>query len=149
MDYFVPLLALFVSLSSLAWTVYMNRYQAKQAALTANLNLRAQVMARIADTPALLRFHDIGLEDLQAVGITAAEFAYLLVIYESGRILYDLHEHRGNPVLPAGTFRYKMCRSRDFRRAWPLIMRVCDETPFSQLMEATMHDLERELKSPA
>jgi hypothetical protein len=134
--------ALAISMVSLAMTIYLSRTQALVNARLANLTMRVGLVDKVCETPSVLRFHGISTSDLEAAAITPAEFSYLLGLYEAGSAYFEHYQRGEHTPFATGELRYKMCATADFRRAWPLIKKFVQATPFTDRIEATIRAIQ-------
>jgi hypothetical protein len=95
----------------------------------------------------VLRFHGISLSDLEAAAVTPAEFSYLLGLYEAGSAYFEQYQRGERTPVATGELRYKMCGTSDFQRAWPLIKKFVQETPFTDRIEVTIRAIQAQLAS--
>ena len=103
----------------------------------------------LSELPSALRFHGISERDLEEAGVTAPEFAYLLANSTVGNFYHRLHDPLAKGAFPAGHYRYVLCQTADFRRAWPLIRRMMTPSNFVRRIDATIRAIEASHASPA
>jgi hypothetical protein len=64
-----------------------------------------------------LRFHGVSTEELDAAGVTATEFAYLIASFEAASVYYRFHERSPKPFKKS-SLRYKLLATPATRKAW-------------------------------
>src|SRR5689334_4350053 len=106
----LSVIAVIISLSSFAYTIYSGRKHERTSALVTNHSAMVAVEARLSDVPAALRFHGIDPEDLARHGVTPQEFAYLVNSFSVGGTYYRTAPEPA-PMLEAGTYYHRMCQS--------------------------------------
>lgn len=90
-------------------------------ALLAHQSDIVETEARLGSLPKALRFHGLSLTDLQEVGLEPEEFAYLLNSFTLGGVWQRVIGKGNTGPYQGGSYRYVMCKSRDTRKAWPLV----------------------------
>ena len=137
MELFIAALALLISTLIGVWTLRHTREQARAARL-ANVTNIVSIERSLADVPTALRFHGISQHDLDQVGITAAEFAYLVASCSATSLFHNSSEEDPGKPFGPGNYRRRMCESADFQRAWPLLKRMMNAGTFVSRMDATI-----------
>ncbi len=138
----LSVLALIVAVLAL-WQAHLaNKTQQSSSTWLAHLSEIVEVEARLGDLPEALRFHGISKEELDHVGLAPQEFAYLLNSFTLGSA-WDriLHPNLRTPF-GVDSYRYRMCKSRDFRKAWPLVKRLMNPSDFVARVDLTIMQLE-------
>jgi hypothetical protein len=93
---------------------------------------------RIDEIPSVLRFHGVSNEDLDAAGVTAKEFAYLVASFEAASVYYRFHEKSPKPFKES-SLRYKLLATPATRKAWPLLSRFFEaDTSYRRKIETTL-----------
>ena len=87
----VPYFALLVSICAIAYTVYSNKRALKNSASLNNLITIVNVESQLGDVPSALKFHGVDPNELENIGVTSKEFAYLLTSFTVGGIYYKSH----------------------------------------------------------
>jgi hypothetical protein len=137
-------LALMMALLALWQSSRANRAQQASSAWLTHLAEIVEVESRLGSLPEALRFHGLAKEDLDQAGLTPQEFAYLLNSFTLGgtwdRILHP------NLRTPFGvdSYRYRMCKSKQTRRAWPLVKKLLNPSDFVARVELTIKQIEEE-----
>ncbi|HEV7672288.1 MAG TPA: hypothetical protein VGS22_27535 [Thermoanaerobaculia bacterium] len=90
-------IALAVSFFTLAWTIIAHRHTTRHGSIHANMATLVELYNRIETTPSILRFHGVSKEDLEAAGLTAQEFSYLVASFEAASVYYRFHETSPTP----------------------------------------------------
>jgi MFS-type transporter involved in bile tolerance (Atg22 family) len=67
----------------------LHNSQSERGAIQQNVSLMVSLWNRIGETPSVLRFHSITESDLQAVGLTTEELAYLVSSFEAAAHYYE------------------------------------------------------------
>lgn len=136
----LDLIALIVALVAL-WQAYRaNKAQQDSSARLTQLSAIVEVEARLGDLPEALRFHGMSKEELDQAGITPHELAYLLNNFTLGgtsdRILGR------NLRIPFGvdSYRYRMCKSKETRKAWPLVKKLMNPSDFVDRIDLTIRE---------
>jgi hypothetical protein len=70
------------------------REQLRYDGNTAYLAALTGIERMIAEVPEVLEFHNIGASDLEAVGLTPKEFAYLVVSFTAGSVWFDTRDQK-------------------------------------------------------
>jgi hypothetical protein len=133
----VAVIALVVSLLSFAWTILAHRHLVRHASVHANMAALIELYNR-AESPSILRFHGVSQEELDAAGLTAKEFAYLVASFEAASVYYRFHETSPTPFKPS-SLRYRLLATPETRRAWPLLSRFFEsDSTFMRKIEETL-----------
>jgi hypothetical protein len=139
--------ALGVSLVSFAWTILAHRKMTEHGSVHANMSALVGLYNRIEETPSILRFHGVSNEELEAAGVTAREFAYLVASFEAASAYYGFHEKSPKPFKES-TMRYQLLATPATRKAWPLLSRFFDEdTSYRRKIETTLRLFDRDTSS--
>ena len=109
-----------------------------------NHNALVSVEARLADVPSALRFHGIDPSDLSKHGLTDGEFAYSVNSFSVGGTYYRTAP-KPEWMLRPGTYYHEMCRAEATRRAWPLLRRMLQPSPYRERLDSVFKELDREL----
>lgn len=123
MSLILPVLAIVISVVSLSWSVRTSLRQREVSAIIANGTSLSQVESTLGNIPGALRFHGIDPHDLEDIGISPKEFAYLVSNFTLGGVYYRSTSKTRYRIAP-GTYRYQMCQSDMTRRAWPTLRRM-------------------------
>ena len=134
----ISLVAVVVSLISSGFGIWSWGKQKNVNAMSTFLAAIAQVERTLGQVPTAVRFHGIKPEELQDIGITPEEFAYLVASFTVGWI----HHHSVTPgdTTPwvKGSYRYNMFCTEATRKAWPLIKRMMGPDKYCEQLEATL-----------
>jgi hypothetical protein len=133
----IALVALFVSAVTGIWTLRLNRDQLQSARL-ANVTNIVNIERSLSDVPSALRFHGISQQSLDEAGITANEFAYLLASCSATSLYHNFSREDPNQPFAVDSYRYRMCATADFRKAWPLLKRMMNTGTFVSRMDRTI-----------
>ncbi len=138
MEIIISIVALVVSLSSLGWQAITWKKQHEQERLNQNIALLAEIKMKLAEMPEAFRFHGISEEDMEAHDITEKELAYLVANFMAGQVYYETIDN--NPEEPFGEndYRAQICKTKAFRKAWPLVKKILDDTSYRQKVEKTV-----------
>lgn len=104
----------------------------------------AQLERSLAEVPTALRFHGITLEQLEEVGITPEEFAYLAANFSAGHIFHTGVDPNDKGFLVRDGYRYTMLKSPATRKAWPVLKRMIAPGKYRDKIEATIKAIEAE-----
>lgn len=138
----VSALALVASLLALWQAILANKGQQASSTWLTHLSEIVEVEGRLGELPEALRFHGMSKEDLEQAGLTPQEFAYLLNSFTLGatwdRILHP------NVRTPFGVdnYRYRMCESKETRKAWPLVKKLMNPSDFVDRVDLTIKRIE-------
>lgn len=131
-------IALIFSIVSLAWQYFTWGKQHKQARLTGNLSLLANLKMQLAKMPEAYRFHGITEEMLKEHSITEKELAYLVSNFISGQIYYEAVNNDPSQPFDEGDYRAIMCKTEAVRKAWPLVRQMLDDTSYRTKVDITI-----------
>ena len=125
---------------SLAFTIWYNLRQAKVNAMNTYLAQLVSIESQIAKTPSVLRFHGLDARDLIDHDVSAEEFSYLVTTFTLGGVWYKAFESSEDigPYKP-GEYRYDICASPATQKAWPLLKRMMEDTPYRKKIDATIN----------
>ena len=110
-------LALLVAMFALWHSIRAGRKQAGFATYLAHLAEIVQVEARLGQLPEALRFHGIRKEDLESVGVTPQELAYLVNSFTLGSAWHKILTP--SIITPYGVGSYRFLRCHVVFRASP------------------------------
>jgi hypothetical protein len=134
----LSVVALVVSFASVAWTIFAHRSLVKHESVHANMAALVELYNRIESTPTILRFHGVSEEELNAAGLTAKEFAYLVASFEAASVYYRFHE-KIPKAFKQSSLRYRLLANPATRRAWPLLSRFFEsDTAYRRKIDATL-----------
>jgi len=138
LEIIISIVALVVSLSSLGWQAITWRKQHEQGRLNQNIALLAEIKMKLAEMPEAFRFHGISKKDMEAHEITEKELAYLVANFMAGQVYYETIDN--NPGEPFGEndYRTQICKTVAFRKAWPLVKKILDDTSYRKKVEKTV-----------
>lgn len=131
-------LALIVALLALWQASLANKAQQASSAWLTQLSEIVEVEARLGELPEALRFHGMSKEELDQAGLTPKEFAYLLNNLTLGGIRDRIHHPNLRTPFGAGSYRYRMCKSKETRKAWPLVRRLMNPSAFVDRVDLTI-----------
>ena len=130
--------ALIVALLALWQASLANKAQQASSAWLTQLSEIVEVEARLGELPEALRFHGMSKEELDQAGLTPQEFAYLLNSFTLGGI----RDRQLYPILRApfgvDSYRYRMCKSKETRKAWPLVRKLMNPSDFVERVDLTI-----------
>jgi len=139
----ISLCAVVVSLTSLGFSIWSWGKQKNVNAVSAFLAAIAQVERTLGQVPTAVRFHGIKPEELQEIGVTPEEFAYLVASFTVGWIHhYSMTPGDTDPWVE-GSYRYNMFSSEPTRKAWPLIRRMMGPDKYCDKVEVTLKVYEK------
>jgi hypothetical protein len=100
----------------------------------------------ISETPTVLKFYGIGEDDLENVGLTPAEFSFLLANFTAGGIHIKATAIRSPEAVDDGPFAstswyYSLLARRSVQEAWPLLSQAISESVYKRKIESTLRDL--------
>ena len=95
----------------------------------------------LRDTPSAFRFHGITEEDIASHGLTSDELSYLVASFTAGGIYHRAHNQDSREPFPIGSYRRQMLECPETRKAWPLIKKMLNETPYTHRLEATLREI--------
>jgi hypothetical protein len=131
-------LALIAALLALWQASLANKAQQASSTWLSHLSEIVEVEARLGEFPEALRFHGMSKEELDQAGLTPQEFAYLLNSFTLGGT-WDriLHPSLRTPF-GVDTYRYRMCKSKETRKAWPLVKKLMNPSDFVDRVDLTI-----------
>lgn len=137
-----------VSIVSLIANVLFHHFLRK-ASVKQNLGYIVQIEKSLENTPSAFRFHGITPTDIAAAGVTEQELAYLVASCTSGGIYHESMGASGSVPFERNSYRYNMCCTEDFRRAWPLVKRMMNKNKhgFVAKVDLTISQIEKEIDS--
>jgi len=135
----VALFALLVSIFAIAYTVYSNKRALKNTAFLNNLITIVNVEAQLGDVPSALKFHGVDPKELENIGVSSKEFAYLLTSFTVGGIYYKAYFPNDNEPFSSGSYRYEMCKSIHTRQTWPILKNFIDGKCYRAKIEKTIN----------
>jgi len=141
MELIIAILAFVVSTVTAVWTLRHNREQVQFARL-ANVTSIIEVERSLGSVPAALRFHGITEQSLRDAGVTAEEFAYLVSNCSATGVYHNFSREDPNEPFAVDSYRYSMCATPEFRRAWPLVRSMLNKGIFVGRMDATIAAVE-------
>jgi hypothetical protein len=128
----VSLLSAFIAYSAV-------RSQRNVAKHTANLTRLNRAADLIPNSPKLLEFHGISLEDLHDDGISETEMVYLLYLFEAGDIYYTIEGSHEVDLRPYRKITLQHPRVRLVWRKY-LDKKIFHLTPFSKAVNKYIDD---------
>jgi hypothetical protein len=134
----------FLSLVFSAVALWQTRRSVRASTLIGHLSEIVQVESRLGELPSALRFHGLTKENLNKAGIDGPEFAYLLNSFTLASVRQDILRPKIRSVFPRESYRYQMCLSKDTRKAWPLIKKLMNPSPFVDRIDRTIKSIEKE-----
>lgn len=141
-------LAVTVSVIALFVAERQQKLQAKHEANLYNVASLTELWGKIEMKPALLRFHGVSKEELDAYSLDAADLAYLVASFEAANYYYEEIDQTTG-VFPETSLRYQMCAPEATRKAWPLIRRFFIGSPkYLARIEATVEHHNRKERAP-
>lgn len=127
-----------------SWVQY-KKAQKRQEVSETRLSHLAEIVAveaQLGQLPEALRFHGLSKEDLDEVGVTPQEFAYLLNSFTLGGTWHRiLHPNRRTPF-GVDHYRSRMCESSATRKAWPLVKKMMNPSEFVESIDSTIRKIE-------
>ncbi len=97
-----------------------------------------QLERSLENTPLAFRFHGISEDDIRDVGITAEELSYLVASFTCGNFYHHLLAPFNKNVFPEGHYRFAMCASEPFQKAWPLVRKMLSPSNFVIRVDRTI-----------
>ena len=138
METITSIIALVVSLFSLGWQAITWRKQYKQERLNQNISLLAEIKMNLEEMPKAFRFHGISEEDMKTHDITAKELAYLVANFMAGQVYYETLDNNPNKPFGDNDYRTQICKTLAFKKAWPLVKKMLDDTSYRRKIEKTV-----------
>jgi len=135
----VSFFALLVSICAVAYTVYSNKKALKNSAFLNNLITIVNVEAQLGDIPSALKFHGVDPKELEDIGVSSKEFAYLLTSFTVGGIYYKAYFPNDNEPFGGGSYRHEMCKSKHTRKTWPILKKFIDDRNYRAKIEKTIN----------
>lgn len=144
----VSLCAVVVSLISLGFGIWSWEKQKNVSAVNTFLAAIAQVERTLGLVSTAVRFHGIKPEELEEIGVTSEEFAYLVESFAVGWIRHYSMTPTDSAPWVEGSYRFNMLSSEATRKAWPLIKRMMGPGKYCEKVEATLKVCETVASSP-
>ncbi|MBD3337338.1 MAG: hypothetical protein GF355_17635 [Candidatus Eisenbacteria bacterium] len=139
----LSVVAIGVSVGSLMWNVLWSRDMRRRNTHYANATLLAEVELSLKDIPGALKFRGITERELAAAGVTVEELSYLTANILAGWLLYEAVESNCRKPFERGHYRYKLFQSEHTQKAWPLVKRILEHTPFMDRIDGTIEAIRR------
>ena len=76
--------------------------------------------------------------------ISPEEFSYLLTSFTAGGIYYRIKNARPDVPYQKGTYRYNMLKASKTRKAWPILQKFIEPSPYRDKLEVTLKTIEEE-----
>lgn len=134
----IAIVALLVSIGSFVHSWMSSRRKNRVEPMLAYLVQLAQIEAEIGVTPSALEFHGISIDELDQAGITPKEFAYLVASFTAGGAWFEAFSDGKTSPYKVGNYRWQICSSQKTQKAWPLLKRMMDDSPYRAKVEATI-----------
>ena len=134
----ISIIALVASFISLGCQAFSWKKQHEQERLNQNIAMLAEIKMKLSEMPEAYRFHGISKNEIREHGVTEKELAYLVANFMAGQVYYEAINN--NPDIPfaEGDYRTQICKTEEFRRAWPLVKRMLDDTAYRRKVEKTV-----------
>jgi hypothetical protein len=130
----IAAMALLISITGF----WVARREAQRAPMINYLSALSSVEAQIAKTPTVLKFHGIDPGELERRGVSAEEFAYLVTSFTLGGVWHTAYWWQRGKTYKRGDYRYAICAAEATRKAWPLLRKMMEKTPYRDRIEATI-----------
>ena len=146
----IAIVAVAVSSISLLLNVLLARWifrgENRSSAVASSFALMASAEAMLKDIPTGLKFHGITEQDLADAGLTAEEFAYVLVNFTSAGVYYRINDPHDVTAFPRDSYRHVMLSAPATQRAWPLLKKLINPQlgSYGKKIEATLAAIEQE-----
>lgn len=144
MGQYISILAIVISVGTLCWTIWYNLRQRQASALTTSLSAFVDVESKLGDIPKALQFHGVDPHDLERLDISPEEFSYLLTNFTAGGIYYRISNAYPDVPYQKGTYRYNMLKASKTRKAWPILQKFIEPSPYRDKLEITLKTIEVE-----
>lgn len=123
-------IALIISFCSLVYSIYTN-YKSKHLQKRLEELQRhsfitskfAELEYHIASNPNILRFHGISFSDLEKCQLNFQDFAYFIASFTLAFSDY-IYLNNKDEMFQSGSYRYNMFKTKEMRRAWPVVRRM-------------------------
>lgn len=141
-EYYISITALIFSLVSFVVTMIFNYKSRRLQFMMASIQGYATLEIAIKDNPKLLHVFGINSEDLDEIGISVEEFAFLLSNLTVGGIYYrnvgkkDLAKSFKND----GYYHNIFTISKN-KRAWPLLKKCMGDSKYRRYIEYELNNL--------
>lgn len=131
-------IALVISLLNVWWNYYSFKKNHEQSRISENLSSLAEIKLRLGEIPDAFRFHGITTQDLIEHEIKPEELSYLISNFLAGQIYYEMFPNNPTKPFPEDDYRTHLCQSQAVYKAWPLIKKLLDNTPYRAKVELTI-----------
>ena len=128
-------IAIVLSVGSLVYTVRLNNNRERKGHLQKNLDTIAGIEMQAIDHPEVLELHGIKKEEIVASGLTETQFAYLVCSFTAASIFFRENPFHSMKTFEKGGYRYNMISTEKFKKAWPLLKRMMENTDFRKKLE--------------
>lgn len=139
----ISVISLILSLVAVVLSLRANRRQEVAATMLGHLSPIVELESRLGVLPNALRFHGVGEEEIREAGLEPQEFAYLVNSFTLGSVWHQIITPKIKTEYGIDEYRTRMCRSKEFRRAWPVVKKLLNPTDFVDLIDATVKTFER------
>ena len=139
----ISAISLVLSLVAVLLSLRANRRQEVAATMLGHLCPIVELEARLGELPQALRFHDVSVEEIREAGLEPQEFAYLVNSFTLGSVWHQIITPKIKTAYGIDEYRTRMCRSKEFRRAWPVVKKLLNPTEFVDRIDATVETFER------
>lgn len=110
----------------------------KQARIAANLSAVSEIKLKLIDIPSALKFHGITQKMLDSHEVTPQELAYLASNFIAGQIYFEMSSRNTLTPFEEGDYRENICKSEHTQKAWPLLEKLIDDTPYRDKIKLTI-----------
>jgi hypothetical protein len=133
-------------MSASEWIAILAAFISVTASVVAFQSARIQLLTQfsqldrsIESAPGVIRFHGVEEHELAELGITVQEFAYLVSQFKFISYYERLNMSLITGPYRTGSYRYRLCESKDVQLAWPLIKRLLSNGRYTTRMDKTIH----------
>lgn len=135
MELTLSIFAILLSFASFGWAIYFGRVNLYQTKLNRNLSLMSDLKMKLGDMPEAFRFYGISEEDIKKHGLTPLELAYLTSNFLAGQVFWETEITRNKKYFSDNDYRARLCQSDEIQKAWPLISKMMDDTPYKDHLD--------------
>ncbi len=139
----ISITALIASFISLGWQAFSWKKQHEQERLNQNIAILTDIKLKLAEMPEAFRFHGISESEIKEHGLTEKELAYLVANFMAGQVYYETINNDPDEPFGENDYRAQICKTEAFRKAWPLVKRILDDTAYRKKVENTVEKYSR------
>lgn len=134
----ISIISAVIAVISFLFSFIKFRRDLKNQTLTSNEQLIMSIENRIAEHPDFLKFHGFSNPQatLEDIGLTSEELAYLINSFTACALYYNTATTQDKKhILRQGSYRWKMCKTPEVKKAWPVLKQFIAAGEFRDKIE--------------